>query len=801
MKQITHRTLALLMLMLLAMPSAAQEGQGLLTRNPLDDILDELRELLSGAGVPFGRQQETAIVLALEESRLASEQLFGNVMNFSSGPPRGENVERAQAGIAWMNDDFRRRVRAYLEPGQLEVWEEFLEGSAAESAESADEAGGASRQVQQIRINNNAYTAENGSVGGSSVQAQVIRRGGTGGWHGNSQFQFRDEALNARNPFAGNKPPYQQRNINGGISGPLMRDRLTIDTGVSDSKSDSPNTVNAETLDGPVQFGFTRQQSSRNGNAGGIYQIAADQSAHWSASVNRGRSDNQNVGGTNLAERAVDFTYGNENFSFRHVWFLSDRLVQDISYSTSSSSQDAIPRSQGVMINVLGSFNGGGGSASESENRTHQLSTLWIYTGDIFSIRTGGSLYRPSQTETSLDNFQGTFTFPNLDAYRDGVPSLYKVTRGEPTLAYSQLEWSAFLQYEHRASSRLTLFYGLRYERQSNLDDHNNFDPRLSWAYALGNATVIRGGVGVYHSGISSSVEQNLLRLDGTRQHEIVINDPCYPDPFACGGGTVVPPASRRVRADDLAAPYQINSSVQIERSLPWNLFLDASFQYRRSYHQLRSRNLNAPLPGETERPDPTEGNVWRLESTGVGSSRAFSVGMRQRFSRFTVNAGYSHGVSGSDSMGTFGAPSDNYNLRADWSSVADHQFRTRVNSQLPLDVYLTANVSWSSGNTYTITTGFDDNGDGVFNDRPPGVSRNSGRGPYRHDVSFNLSKAFPLGEGAGGANMSLYANMNNAFNRTNLGTPVSSLSSSRFGQYVSASSPREITVGMRFNF
>jgi hypothetical protein len=791
------RTTFLLSILALSVAWAghAQDSGGLTTRNPLDVILDELVDELAGAGVPFDPAQSNAISLVLEESRAASEQLFGNVMNFSSGPPRGENVERAQAGIAWMNDDFRRRVRQYLSPEQLEVWDAFL-------LEQTSTEGGASQQVQQIRINNIPFSAESGNSGGGGSQTQMIRRGGTGGWHGNSQLQFRDEALNARNPFASNKPAYQQRNLNGNLSGPLLPDRLTIDAGIGHSQSDSPATVNADTLTGPVRFGFTREQSSKNGSLGGIYQLAANQSVHFDSSLNRSINLNQNVGGANLPERAVDFTNGNESVRVRHVWFHSDRLVQDVSYNTSGGSQRATPHTEGVTINVLGSFSGGGGNRSSSEDRSHQLNTLWIYSGDSYSIRSGGGFYRPRETRTSENNFQGTFTFPSLDAYSLGEPSLYTQTLGDPTLSYSQVEWNSFFQYEHRVTSRLSLFYGLRYEAQSNLDDRNNLDPRLALAYAMGNSTVVRAGAGVYHSGVSSGVEYDLLRLDGERQYEIVISNPSYPDPYASGTATVVPPASRRVRADDLVAPYQVNSSVQVERSLPANLSVSTSLDYRRGYHLLRSRNLNAPLPGQTERPDPAEGNIWRLESTGVSSRTEFQVSMRQRLSRFTLNADYTYEVSSTDTTGTFSAPTNNYDLRSDQARVTGHQFSTRINSQLPLELYLTTNLSWSSGNPYTITTGFDENGDGVTNDRPPGVPRNSERGPYRHNVSFNISKAFPLGDGrTGGANMSLYANMNNAFNRTNLGTPVSNLSSSRFGQYVSASNPREITAGMRFSF
>jgi len=786
-------------------PLGAQDGEGrLTTRNPLDVIRDELVQVLDEASVPFDPAQEAAIILVLEESRQASEQLFGNVMNFSGGPPQGDEVERAMAGIEWMNNEFRQRVRAYLTAEQLEVWDAHLSSTAVELESGAPTAG--SSRVQQIRINNNAFTAENGNGGsfnsGGGVQAQVIQRGGAGGWHGNARFQLRDSALNARNPFASNKPSYQQRDLDASFSGPLVRNRLTAGVNFGHTVSDNADTVNAETPGSPVQFGFTRNQSSRSIGADGIVQLTGNQSLHFDTFRGTSENINDGFGGITLPERAVDSTSSRYNIRLRHVWFASPRLVQDVSFTLQSNSDESIPRTTGVAINVPGSFNGGGGDRSTNRSLTHQFSGLWIYTGERYAIRTGGSAVRRYLDRTDEDNFQGRFTFPDLDAFIAGTPSIYTITIGDPSLDYSQVEWNTFVQFEQNLTNRFTVFYGARYERQTGLADGNNIDPRISVAYGVGPSTVIRGGVGIFHQRIQNNVEFDLLRLDGTRQAEIVVENPGYPDPFETGPGIASPPESRRVRAADVVAPYEVDTSVQIEHNFPANLFVTAAFDYQRGFHRLRSRNLNAPFPGETERPNPAEGNVWQFESSGMQTQKSFRLGMRQRFSVFRVNANYSYQVNATDTTGNFSAPSNNYDLSADWASVGDHNFSTSINSELPFDVYLTSDISFRSGNTYTITTGRDDNGDGVLNDRPPGVPRNSERGPYRQNVSFNISKAFPLSAGGtGGANVNVYANMNNAFNRTNLGTPIGNLSSSRFGQYVSAFSPREITAGMRFSF
>ena len=60
----------------------------------------------------------------------------------------------------------------------------------------------------------------------------------------------------------------------------------------------------------------------------------------------------------------------------------------------------------------------------------------------------------------------------------------------------------------------------------------------------------------------------------------------------------------------------------------------------------------------------------------------------------------------------------------------------------------LNVNASWDaqSGGPYTITTGTDDNGDSIFNDRPALVPRNSARLPWRSQLNANVSYTIPIG-------------------------------------------------------
>jgi len=131
-------------------------------------------------------------------------------------------------------------------------------------------------------------------------------------------------------------------------------------------------------------------------------------------------------------------------------------------------------------------------------------------------------------------------------------------------------------------------------------------------------------------------------------------------------------------------------------------------------------------------------------------------------------------------------------------------EWKSAFNSRLPFGVYLTTTLNFGSGDAYSITTGRDDNGDGVTNDRPAGERRNGHYGPGYRTVGLSISKSFAFGRDASGystRSLNLSASMDNAFNTTNLSDPVSALSSNAFGRSLSAEDPREIEASVRFQF
>jgi len=182
-----------------------------------------------------------------------------------------------------------------------------------------------------------------------------------------------------------------------------------------------------------------------------------------------------------------------------------------------------------------------------------------------------------------------------------------------------------------------------------------------------------------------------------------------------------------------------------------------------------------------------------------------------------------------------FSLPSNNFNLRADRGPAANDMRQLIsgfISKRLPRGFALSTIFQATSALPYNITTGFDNNGDTVINDRPAGAGRNSARGASRWEIGSRLSwgvdfgpnqqqnaagpqiRMVRVGGGGDGAappslpgastrkyRMEFYAQAFNLLNHANLGAFSGVQTSPFFGHATSAQSPRRIELGMRMNF
>jgi hypothetical protein len=615
------------------------------------------------------------------------------------------------------------------------------------------------------------------------------------------------------------------------MSGPLIPGRLTTGFSLNRNEAQNVDTVNATFPTGVFALGITRPTVNQGITFQNTYQFSDSTAFSLNGSYRTNNAKNQGVGGFALPERAYVTSGNNWNVQVKEFSAVSTTKIFEAQFNLSGDHDETTPITDALRINVSDAFSiGGAQNGADSDLRNYNFSSLYTQLGEKWTLKTGVEGAYRKRRSLSYANFIGTFSFSSLDNYQNGKPNQFRQLGGTPLTENNQLEFGLFLQNDVKLSPRLTLMFGGRYQLQSNVQDHNNFGPRVSMAYAIGRATVIRAGAGLFHQMIPENKMGDQQRLSG-QQYEIVINNPTYPDPFQ--GGELRTP-SVRVTDPNLVVPYQFIAMASYERTVLGNLFFSVTAERDREVHRTRLRNLNAAMdltspvpasckPGQSSdtcvRPFPNRANILNLESSASSSRNMLRLSVRERFSILTVTANYTLSTEYLDSQpvnnlgntnasagyGVDGLNSDQYNLRLDWGSTTQpkHQGNTTVNAQLPLGIFLSGTMNAGGARRYSIMTGKDDNQDGTINDRPAGLGRNTGLGPGTLNFNFNISKAIFFGPRTGNSrtNMNVFANMTNAFNRANYNPPSGVMSSPNFGRSTGAGDPREIEVGVRYQF
>ena len=222
-------------------------------------------------------------------------------------------------------------------------------------------------------------------------------------------------------------------------------------------------------------------------------------------------------------------------------------------------------------------------------------------------------------------------------------------------------------------------------------------------------------------------------------------------------------------------------------------------------------------------RPDPNFANV--IESVTDAEIRRHEVYVnaiinfatpspalnqaRFNWRRLNINAGYSLIYARNNAAGPFEV-SPSGNLEDDWGpGPADSPYRVQILLTSTQVRNMTANVTYSANanQPYNWTTGFDDNGDGLLNDRPAGVGLRTLRGVGQQTLNARVQYAFALSNpqrlpiGQARYRMNVFMNVNNLTNHQNLSGYSGVATSQKFNTATFAANPRNVNIGVGFNF
>jgi carboxypeptidase family protein len=661
--------------------------------------------------------------------------------------------------------------------------------------------------LRRARINRNPYSAEFRRPGKSRVEVYT-EEGSFRRYRGKVSFYARNSIFDARNAFAGARPDLSRELIEADIGGHLFNKRASFFVSGERSIDDESAFVNARMLAGPLIANVPTPE--RRTNLLGRLEIRAGK-AHTLLGVYNFLDEsegNHGVGGLKLAEQGYARSELRRRFQLSDAMILSPHLLNDLRFAVEREERQAGRLATAPAIIVQGAFTGGAPQTFRRNAETLlRIQDIANYTFNRHSLEFGGETRPVWQDVTEASNFGGVFEFAGLDRFAAGRPFVYRVNKGQPQTSFAQREVFGFIQDKIELRPNLSLTPGLRYGWQSNIEDRNNFAPRLALAYAPGGQkTVIRGGAGIFYERVSEEVRERSLLYDGVRLLEFVIINPSFPTPPATSA--TAPPSVTRAAAD-LRAPYAAQVSLSVERELKPGANLTVEYQLLRGVHLLRSRNLNSPRNGV--RPNASLLNLNQVESSASSRSHALSLTWRGGVGRwFKGMAQYTLSRTEDDTDGLFELPADNFDLRPEWGRAdfdRRHRFNLAGTFEPPGAWRLGTFVTLGSGEPYNITTGRDDNGDSVANDRPAGVTRNTGDGPGLAQVDLRVTKLFRAPRlvdrrrDPTSNNLEFSADFFNLFNRVNFENFIGVQSSPFFGRANGARQARTIQLSTRYKF
>ncbi|MBI2688292.1 MAG: carboxypeptidase regulatory-like domain-containing protein [Acidobacteria bacterium] len=685
--------------------------------------------------------------------------------------------------------------------------------------------------IREVRVNMNPFSAEYDRLGFGRIE--VFTKPGTDRFRGSAMFGFGDESLNSRNPFAANKAPYQTRHLDLNFGGPLTK-RSSFFLDFEKRSVDENAIINATILDSnllatPFSQAIVTPTHRWSFNPRVDYQLNQKNTLVVRYGYSQSENENQGLGQFNLASRAYSTQDHDHTIQATETAILSPNTINESRFQFLRSDTRQLGDISIPSISVLDAFTGGGAQIGDA--RTLRNALEWT---NITSINKGKHLWkfggrlRSSWLEDRNPNgFGGSFTFagglaPALDSNNQPIPgvqvaitsleryrrtlyfqqlglsaaqiralgggaSQFALSSGNPLASVSQLDAGLFFEDAWRYRPNLTISYGLRYENQTNISSNKNFAPRASIAWGMDGKgskpakTVLRVGGGIFYDRFQDTLTLQALRFNGTNQLQYLVPNPDFfpslPSATALSGYQTA--LTMREVAKDLQAPYVIQTVAGIDRQLPKSTTVSVNFVETRGLHTLRIRNINAPYPGTTTQPLGSIGNVYYYDSSGSFTQRQIMANFNTRFRSNVMLFGFyafGHANGDTDGAGTF--PANTYDLSTEYGrSSFDIHHRVVMGGNLRGKWGFTLNpfVMYSSGAPFNITTGRDNNGDSVFNDRPsfaapgatgrdivttaygrfnlnplPGetiIPRNYGKGPDSFTVNLRLSKTWGFGE------------------------------------------------------
>jgi len=541
--------------------------------------------------------------------------------------------------------------------------------------------------VQEFAVSTSMENASTGDTTGGSVVITTKR--GTNEFHGGAAVYVRASALNARfpidNPAPNPKQPFSRQNYAGTLGGPVRKDKLWFFSSLEYIRENasiaySPanigqfDALNSLAVDGflpgvssiavptsvPVPFrdilGSLRFDWAQSSRSEWFLRGSIDQYTTKNDLVQQGTLPSA---GASAYYKYLNFALGNE-FTFSPTWIGSLSFGASGLHHTENRNSDygyALSFPFTVTNSVISGFETFGDNQFVTpitafpvvrNQEKYQIRYVVSHVSGSHAPRFGIDFIHEPVLDGALSSTAETLvSYPNDPSFYAANPAQFYFSpecttppsassgitcsftpAGNGYFAQNVQRLGMFAEDSWRASPRLTVNYGLRYDTTFGLltssgrtqaenpayltlkalqvplihgvagDYRGAVAPRLGLAYALGSSsnTVIRAGVGLFYNDLAQNGWVNALQEMNAPPAPCVNpgDAGCIPGASTGGAGAIIAP--------NYHTPYAFHATVGVEHAFHANWTVGAhwtheegNFAYR-AYNYIAGYSLFTPL-------------------------------------------------------------------------------------------------------------------------------------------------------------------------------------------------------------
>ena len=528
--------------------------------------------------------------------------------------------------------------------------------------------------VQEFQVVSSNFSAEYGRAMGGVVN--TVTKSGGNEVHGSAFGYLRSTGMDARDPFATFNPSEHRDQVGGTVGGPIVKDKLFYFASVDITRRNFPmvdSNIKAGVLTGvapyqwigctasaaqcaaidallPRFYGSVPRTASNDLYFGRLdYRLSGRNTL--SASFNFLRWLSPNGIQTGLVSTTGSGLTGNGDDSVRVrngklSWTAipTNRLVNIARFGWSSDRQaddfNQAELGQGLgylQVSVAGVTLGPASylpRVEPNENR-NQFADEATWIKGAHTIKFGADIANTNDNTYYMSNAFGSYTYQKVTDFAldySGATSTrhwqtYSQAFGNPVVNATIREYGFYAQDQWRASEKLSLTLGLRYEYSqvpqppvTNPDwpltgtihaGPLNFAPRIGISYKLDDKTVVRGGFGMFYARFLGSVVDNLWTTNGLYQTSDSLSStnqtqfaagPSFPNSLAAPpAGATVGASTIQFAAPGLKTPYSEQASLAVEHSLSHDMLLTVSGVWSHGVNLYDAQDLNLPAPSTTK--------------------------------------------------------------------------------------------------------------------------------------------------------------------------------------------------------